>query len=396
VICVRGTPGALPEVRTISLEEYRTELELDSQPKDAGVSDADVDPPLTGDDEDAGVAPDAGTDAGSDDGPWTAGLQLIGLLAEDPEAAGIESALDNVSGYYEASRQRITLIDRGSPQDGEGAQKLLAHELVHALQDQEFGLRERSERVGFATDASLASSCLIEGEADLYEELAWSLLQGFSVDPGYWDLELTRHLKFARRSVVASDSAWTSVWLLRYPIGTRFVLDAWLDGGNAAVRMLHRAPPNSSIYFMHGYGATHAASDLLVRALRCDRAAPPAGFEPYRDASLGPLLAFAFLGQSLRDGGLYRSEELWRETQHWRQDSFTVFTSEHGALAVSWRVRFDDAALAQRLAAELAAALPHLRVQHAHDEIEVLASDDAGVLAAWPGTGAESCPPPPP
>ncbi len=378
VICVRGTPGVMPEVRTITPAEYRTELEMETEEADSAVPD----------DFDAGGEPDAG----SDGDPWSAGLILLGLLSSeaDSTAAAIDEAVDNVAGYYEARARRITLIDRGMPEDSVHAQTLLAHELVHALQDQELGFDELDERTGWARDSLLAMGCLTEGEADLYEELAWALLQGFSLDTGYLDIAIDRHLKFARRSVVTSESPYYSVWQLRYPIGKRYLLDAWLDGGNAQVRSLYRAPPNSSIYWMHGYRA-ETRNELLVLPLGCDRAAPPFDFEPYSHASMGPLHVFAFLGHVLRDGGLYQSEEAWRDAMHWRQDELTVFTRSDGAIAVSWRMRFDDGALAERLAAELA-AVPGIKTQHAGDEIEVMASDDGGTFTHWIGTDASGCP----
>jgi len=77
----------------------------------------------------------------------------------------------------------------------------------------------------------------------------------------------------------------------------------------------------------------------------------------------------------------------------WRQDSLTVFRGPSQQTAVSWRIRFDDAKLVERLASDLnEASQGALRALARGTELEVLASDDSDVLASWNGTDPDSCP----
>lgn len=380
VICVRGTPGTMPQVRMLTLDEYR--LELEAEP-DAGAGDSGAS------DEDGGV-PDA--EAALDD--WSITMRLLGLIDSDQDIRGaaIEEDATGVAGYYEADAHRITLIDRGVPEDSSEAQRLFAHELVHALQDQEIGLSELAERTSGSIDSASARSCLIEGEATLYADLAFALLQGFTLDPEALDVRLRRRLKYARHDVVSSASPYTALWHLNYPVGTRHLADAYFGDGNDAVRATYAAPPLSTIHWMHGYRTAAERAEPLVLALACDEATAPADFEPTRGSSMGPFSVFAFLGQLLREAGLFETEAHWQHALEWRQDSLSVFTDARGRVAASWRIRFADAALARDLADRLREqSTLELVALVRGDELELLVSDDPSVLTDWHGTDPESC-----
>lgn len=387
VVCVRGTPGVLPSIRTLTEDEYRAMLAED------GSTDAGLD---AGSD-DAGVEPDAGATAFVDDARhWYVGLQLLGLLAPDidPWEAAIDDTVSFLAGSYDSQEQRITLIDRGEPQDDWSAQKLMAHELVHALQDQTFGLPEFRERGPSSTDGQFAGGCLTEGDASLYGDLAWALLNGVSLEESYWDDSLAGELKGTRRDVLESVVPYTTMWQLRYPVGTRYLLDVWRDGGNWAVQSLFEAPPTSAIHWMIGFAENQARREHLVLPLACNRAAVPPGYERLEAYSLGAPVFFAFLGRALRDDGRFESEAHWRNAQHWRQDSFSLFVGPAGETAVSYRVRLDDAELADELAQAIAnVSSGSQTARRTGDEIEVLAAEDPVVLRDW-WTDPTACPAP--
>jgi hypothetical protein len=264
VRCVRGTDGQLPEIRVLTEDELREESALEAANEaDAGSDGADAD---TGpeqqpepDEQDTG-APSELEDAGAEDSEpgdadprldraqrWKLALSLFGLVT--PESS--QDAFDDIAGSYR-SDLGVTLVDRGQPQDSAGSQTTLAHEFVHALQDQQIGLRELRRSAGQASDAWFAGSCLIEGEASLYEELAWVLLQELSVDREYWDKYFRRRLKYARDAVVSADSPYERVWRLSYAVGASYLADAWFEGGNWAVQSMYERPPISTAHWMHG------------------------------------------------------------------------------------------------------------------------------------------------
>ena len=67
-----------------------------------------------------------------------------------------------LEGFYEPKNGTMYLA---SDLKGPQAQATLAHELVHALQDQKWDLRKRSDYKPGRGDESMALACLAEGDA---------------------------------------------------------------------------------------------------------------------------------------------------------------------------------------------------------------------------------------
>jgi hypothetical protein len=377
---VRGTAADLPDVRVITPEEYQAELGA-SVDEDAGVED------------DAGVEEDAEVDS------WSRGLALVGLL--DPEesvtTASIGDLVDNIAGYYDSERRSITLLDRGRAEDSDSAQALLAHELVHVVQDQQMGLQELSDRTGRSTDSSYARRCLTEGEASLYEDLAISLLSGVAVDPSFWNADLDWSLKHAQGEVASARSPYSRLWLLNYPVGTRFITDAWLSGGNRAVQGLYWAVPQSTIYWMHGYSTVLQREGQLVRPLACGSAAPPRGYELVDRASLGSFAVYAFLVHAFNRDGIAPFDAAWQAALSGPHHSLSVFMSDAGdSFAVSWRILFEDHEVAARVRDQLVEGyepdVANITAVQRRYEIEILAAEHSAVLSDWQGTAPDACP----
>ena len=90
-------------------------------------------------------------------------LKLLGLMRPADSLAGAVSAIEReqVLGFYDPRSKRLVVVrDRSAGQPL--LEITLAHELVHALEDQRFGLHERA---GPSDDAGLAESALSEGTA---------------------------------------------------------------------------------------------------------------------------------------------------------------------------------------------------------------------------------------
>ncbi len=91
-------------------------------------------------------------------------LKLIGLLEPDDDVGEISSTIlgEEVLGFYDPRRERLALVDGAQPDDPVLAEIALAHELVHALEDQRFDLAEPDPG---QDDANTATTALIEGTA---------------------------------------------------------------------------------------------------------------------------------------------------------------------------------------------------------------------------------------
>lgn len=91
-------------------------------------------------------------------------LQAMGFLPEsfDYEAGVYRMLQSELAGYYDPEKQLMFLMDDLKPTDRETT---LAHELVHALQDQHYNLGPKLRFVPDGNDRQAAIQCLAEGDA---------------------------------------------------------------------------------------------------------------------------------------------------------------------------------------------------------------------------------------
>ncbi len=172
---------------------------------------------------------------GSPGGEWNdqvwEGLFLVGEDTTTAEA--FNSTLgSSVLGFYRAGSDEVVIVsDRDDPMVDRGT---LVHELVHALQDQQFGLDDAPD----TQDRQLARNSVVEGEANLLEARyerrcgdEWDCIESAPTGGG-----------------VASDvnRGVLLVVLAPYTQGPEFVAEIQRRGGWAAVDDLHREYPAST------------------------------------------------------------------------------------------------------------------------------------------------------
>ncbi|MCB9831210.1 MAG: hypothetical protein H6807_01955 [Planctomycetes bacterium] len=101
-------------------------------------------------------------------------LALIGCYDRDTDIVAATTALleGQVAGFYEPSEKKLFLVRRGEAAGAlAGMDKIImAHELVHALQDQHFDLEKFYDEVAQDDDMLNARRCLVEGDA------TWAML----------------------------------------------------------------------------------------------------------------------------------------------------------------------------------------------------------------------------
>lgn len=93
-------------------------------------------------------------------------LKKLGLAPADFQFRPLVVRLltEQVAGYYDPKTQQFHLADWI---DADAQKPIMAHELVHALQDQHFNLRRFEKWPDGDSDAQLAAHALIEGDATL-------------------------------------------------------------------------------------------------------------------------------------------------------------------------------------------------------------------------------------
>ncbi len=251
-----------------------------------------------------------------------------------------------IAGFYEPLDETMYLLD---DLDEEEAKETLAHELVHALQDQSYPLSPLLKYDPNKSDQIAAAHAVIEGDATsaMLDVVAGS---AFNVNEG-----LLRTL-FAASTALSETGAKTPRALQAsltapYTDGFAFVQKLREQGGWAAVNEAWKALPETTEQLLHldKYRAHEAA--IAVEA-----------------PSVGPLgEGFrAALDDTMGEQGLRITLEEWtfgpdaqKAAAGWGGDRFVIARRDHAGkegdheVALGWKVVFDSAADAKEMAAVL-------------------------------------------
>ncbi len=370
----------VPPIRTISKDAYEKELFPDGIPQ----------PPP--DDDDAGVPePPPETKVN----PWDVSLQWLGLLQKRVSSgqAQAQDFLVTVAAFYTWDTQTVTIVTNPDipVRNPRADTTLLAHELVHALQDNESDLSLSDGTL----DGNFASNAFIEGEARMYEYLIGREIDDESPRAADWGRFFRWDVGIQRTEIAKGSSRLYSTWWFLYSLGTNALMERWLDGGNASVRHFARYAPRRAIDYL---AAFEGVAVTPVAPLAC-RVQPPADSFQYTHYNrLGALNFYAFLLASLdpavaRDGDRWLAanradddlpdEELWNAALDWRDDQlFVFFEPEEQTVAMTWRLRFSSGASAERTIAA-ARLLPMLRAERHGKDVVIVGGEPA--LAEWEG-----------
>jgi hypothetical protein len=182
-------------------------------------------------------------------------LQLLGFVPTDfdYEAAEYRLLQDQLAGYYEPADATMYMANDLADDEAEAT---LAHELVHALQDQHWNLRERSKYRPGDGDRSEAVSALAEGDAT--SAMFDVIITHASPGSGRTALDLPDDvfLQQIRRSMEQGPGAnaprvMRSSLAAPYVYGTLFVHALRRRGGWPAVDGAWVDPPTTSEQVMH-------------------------------------------------------------------------------------------------------------------------------------------------
>ncbi len=253
----------------------------------------------------------------------------------DYERSLLQLVKDQLAGFYEPEDQTMYL---GGDLGPTARWATLAHELVHALQDQHYDLGEHVEYREDGTDEQSAIHALAEGDAT---SAMFDLLQG---RPATEMSEFGLGMMFRGTAAVSSGSDVPAILkrslVSPYVDGVRFVHWARRRGGWAAVDAIWARPPTSTEQVLHPekWLAREPAVAVAVPA------APAAGWvADYRDVLGEQSLRLVFEEWMPR----FRAEEAAAD---WGGDRVVVY-SQGQRRTLAWRVVFDDEAAAKRAAA---------------------------------------------
>lgn len=197
------------------------------------------------------VAPadfDGEVQGGGEDDPWLAAMALLGMLRE-PVPAKSEGSAGPLA-YYDRGSRSVFVSVSGDPKSLE-ANYVLAHELVHVLQDRHVGLDALAERLTQdrpTLERAIAASCLIEGEAVMLSSIAARWLAGDDARAfdwsGFYD-QMLGDLRLAAASSI--DPLTAAAVLLPYAVGGRFLTSKWQSSDEPLAMSGHYERPLRSL-----------------------------------------------------------------------------------------------------------------------------------------------------
>jgi hypothetical protein len=369
----------VPPIRTLTVEEYEAELRgpMPAMP-------APTAPTTTDEDEDAGVddvsEPEPEPEPEPEEpriDPRDVALRLLRLVQPSTSTgeARVQDRINHVAAFYSSATRSVTVIDRGGQRNDRSDTILLLHELVHAVQDDEIAGWD-----GASIDGDFAARAMVEGEAVLYENLGSLELDGLSVEDADWKGYYGNWVGRRRHSMRSAKSPYYSTGWFVYPLGGELLTQAYLRGGNAAVRNMQTEWPKQSVAFM----AKHAQLDVPASAsIGCKAQAPGEGFRTITRDRFGALQAYGFLTVN----GVEETRA-WGHTLGLVDDELALFfDGEARAVAVSWRLRFPSPQAASQVAIEMLGSQGFV-VQARGQDVVVRGTSPPDLLDDWIDPGA--------
>jgi hypothetical protein len=309
-------------------------------------------------------------------------FEALFLVGEDRDALAVQQSNrgSSVAGYYSPGSDEIVVIYPGDTPDLPG-ESTLSHELVHALQDQQFGLGDARATT---RDERNAQNGLIEGEANLVQRrytsncgAAWSCLPApGSGGGGGGDFHL-------------------GIYVLNffpYSDGPGFVAFYEARGGWDRIDAMHDRYPASSEQVIHPekYAVDRdppTAVELPERARNgWERVRPPgrAAYATVGQAGMTAMFAYT-LYDDYREGGVVARDDFLNiedgevdrrdpfrydlaYTDGWDGDRLHVYR-KGDETAYVWRSVWDSPAEAREFAAGYRALLDHWGASEERDGV---------------------------
>jgi hypothetical protein len=297
---------------------------------------------------------------------------MLGLFPPgmDLKAESIKLLKSQIAGFYDPHEKQMVLV-KGAATGGFSDRMLefmvqrdlvndmlLAHELTHALQDQNFGLQDQLDKLKNNSDKEIALKSVAEGDATL---------AGFAYIAGRMDNSvaetLTEHLRdlpetFAAQSKDTPEGLSYPL-IFQYSEGTRFVSEAYKRGGWRAVDALYIKPPQSSqqiinpdLYFEHPLAPIDVQLGGYLPVLKDWKEADA---DTFGELSVQLILQLGY-GKDAPEVAL---------AMKWAGDRMVVL-SRGDDIAVVWIVAFRDESTASRFEQSYRTLLDRIRASTPH------------------------------
>lgn len=178
----------------------------------------------------------------------SSGYSALGLLPPDfpLKQSYIDLLGEQIAAFYDQHQHKLFMFHDASLENAQN-RVILAHELTHALQDQNFGLLNLALEIKNDDDRAAAASALIEGDATLVmsqymaKDLTWKTLADTVTFSATQSMEQIRKApRFLREMLV-----------FPYIEGRQFCTAVYERGGYQALSAVYANPPASTAQILH-------------------------------------------------------------------------------------------------------------------------------------------------
>lgn len=271
----------------------------------------------------------------------------IGLLPEgyDLKQAYIDLFVEQIAAFYDQHADALYLFEQ-TPLKNATNRMILAHELVHALQDQHFQLELLPLDLKENDDRLLAATALVEGDA------TWSMSLFFSEDAEPSGMVSALASGIFSQSVAALANSPTFLresLLFPYTKGQEFATALYQSAGMDAISKAFSRLPNSTRQILHP--SEYIASDPLFEPVEADWSTQT----PEGSTELGRNVLGEF-GISLLLRQWISSAKAEQAAKGWRGDGYRVTSWPDDSLGVELASWWDSPDEAREFALALAEA----------------------------------------
>ncbi len=250
-------------------------------------------------------------------------LSAFGLLQPDFEMLPFLEDLysEQIAGFYDDEVKAMYVVQ---DTDFRGPQRMTyAHEFVHALQDQNFGLGEAlgvsDEQCQADSEHCAAVLALVEGDASLAEEM-W--LHTYATDQDFTDLS-DFYRNFDTPIYDAAPTFMQADFLFPYQQGKDFVQYLYDQGGWEAVNAAYTNLPQSTEQIMH---PERYPEDVPLKVDLPDLLPLlPQGWQKVDSGTLGEWYTYLMLSRGWKNVSRLPEDVGLQAADGWGGDAYAVF-----------------------------------------------------------------------
>src|SRR5947209_2550111 len=256
--------------------------------------------------------------------------------AVDPAQALLDVLDEQVAGFYDPFTKQ--LVVRKDPPASAGAMGpdglriILAHEIEHALQDQNFGIPDMSSLPD--DDVRLARSALYEGDAmavmtafgalRAHKPVGASIATGAATLRGL-DAQTLLRVSGKSPQLLHAPPILREELVLPYSAGFALVAEAYRRGGFPMVDKMFRNPPVSSHQVLHPEAYFAGEQPVAV-----PMPVPPPGTRLIASGRMGEL------GTRIALETCVEKDVVKEFAPRWAGDAYTIVEGPKGALSLLW------------------------------------------------------------